>query len=377
MAAARFYSSVSGSIDLTASIVPSDSAITVSTTTGLPGTVPFTLVLDPGTATEEIVTATNVSGLTITITRGVDGSTATSHAAGVGNVRHMATARDFREPQEHIAASVNVHGIGTTGSVVGTDASQTLSNKTLASPTITGTAAAAAVTASSVAVTTTSTATTGLTVTAMSGATGPALDAFENALLGTTKARVKAAPGSTDIFQVTGNDYGLISGGSFTVTKSGRVSVVGSNGLGEPSTPMLTLKNADATTAPTTLSIQNSAGTEVAKVDGSGNLTAAAGTFSAAVSATNLSANMPAASTTKANKRLHWGTASGTTDASGYATITHGAGFTPTAVVAQPDEGIQWAVDSITATTFRLRLLTSAGAVNAAHGFNISFFCGE
>jgi hypothetical protein len=130
LAAARFYSSTSGSIDLTTSVAAGDTSILVSTTTGLPGTTPFTLVLDPGTNTEEIVTATNISGLTITVTRGVDGSSATSHAAGVGNVRHMATARDFREPQEHIGASSNVHGIGSTGSVVGTDTAQTLTNKT-------------------------------------------------------------------------------------------------------------------------------------------------------------------------------------------------------------------------------------------------------
>ncbi|HET8765830.1 MAG TPA: hypothetical protein VFM86_00740, partial [Pedococcus sp.] len=135
MAAARFYSSVVGALDLTGSISNSATSMTVSSTSGLPGTTPFTLVLDPGTATEEIVDVTNVSGLTLTITRGVDGTAAQAHSAGVGNVRHMATARDFREPQEHIGNSADVHGVGSTSSVVGTETVQTLKNKTAAAAT--------------------------------------------------------------------------------------------------------------------------------------------------------------------------------------------------------------------------------------------------
>lgn len=74
-------------------------------------------------------------------------------------------------------------------------------------------------------------------------------------------------------------------------------------------------------------------------------------------------------SATKAGKRLHWLSYTGTPDGSGYLIVTHGAGYTPTAVIAQPSAPIaggvsygQAVVDSLTATTFRVRSLTPAGA---------------
>lgn len=134
MAAARFYSSTSGAMNLTADITDADTSITVDSVAGLPGTRPFALVLDPGTASEEIVDVTNASGTTLTVTRGVDGTSAQAHAGGVGNVRHMATARDFREAQEHIGSSSGVHGL--TGAPAGTTDVQTLTNKTLEAATL-------------------------------------------------------------------------------------------------------------------------------------------------------------------------------------------------------------------------------------------------
>jgi hypothetical protein len=101
----------------------------------------FTVVIDPDTALEEIVDVTNwASGNTLSITRGVDGSTAVAHSAGAA-VRHMAIGRDYREANAHVEATSAVHGLA--GTVVGTTDTQTLTNKTLTSPTITGTGAIA------------------------------------------------------------------------------------------------------------------------------------------------------------------------------------------------------------------------------------------
>lgn len=128
----RYYSSTAGEMELQADITAASASMTVDSTTGLPGTTPFTVIIDPGTASEEIVDVTNVSGLSLTISRGVDGSPAQSHSAGA-KVRHMASARDFREAQEHINSDDGVHGVS--GDVVGTTDAQVLSHKDLSSAT--------------------------------------------------------------------------------------------------------------------------------------------------------------------------------------------------------------------------------------------------
>lgn len=58
-----------------------------------------------------------------------------------------------------------------------------------------------------------------------------------------------------------------------------------------------------------------------------------------------------------------------TPDASGFSTITHGLGYTPSVIIVQPESPItgspifgQVVVDSLTSTTFRVRCLSSTGA---------------
>ena len=93
----------------------------------------YTVVIDPDTALEEIVDVSAVSTNTLTIVRGVDGSTGQAHSAGAV-VRHMAIGRDYREANTHIEATT---GHGATGAVVGTTNTQTLTNKTLTAPVLT------------------------------------------------------------------------------------------------------------------------------------------------------------------------------------------------------------------------------------------------
>ena len=151
----RKYSSRSQQTTLTSAVTSGAVVLpVVSATTLLGGATvstgqTFTVVIDPDTALEEIVEITVVSGNNLTVTRAVDmaGAAAQDHSSGAV-VRHMIIGRDLRESNTHIEASAAyndgtgthaLHGLGSSdGSVVGTDATQTLTNKTLISPTLTG-----------------------------------------------------------------------------------------------------------------------------------------------------------------------------------------------------------------------------------------------
>jgi hypothetical protein len=141
----RKYSSRSQQTTLSAALTSSATTTTVVSGSTLAGGVTisagetYTVVIDPDTALEEIVDVTAISGNTLTITRAIDGSSGVAHSAGAV-VRHMAMGRDYREANTHIEATT---GHGATGAVVGTTNTQTLTNKTLTSPTITGTGAIA------------------------------------------------------------------------------------------------------------------------------------------------------------------------------------------------------------------------------------------
>lgn len=299
----RFYSSSAGVMELQGPISASDVAIVVDITTGLPGTTPFTLVIDPGIATEEIVDVTNVAGTTLTVTRGVDGSSGQAHTAGAV-VRHMASARDFREPQEHIAATSGVHGA--TGAVVGTTDTQTLTHKDLTDATNTFPAALA----------------TDAELAAHTGAT-------------IAHGASGAVVGTTNIQTLTNK---TISGSSNTLSNIPESAVTGlTTDLG-------------------------ALGTRVTAVEGNlGSQT----TFAAT-------------SASKDGKKLHWSTFSDSSDVNGYITITHGAGFTPTAVwVELTSAAFHHQVDTITSTTFRLRIVTESNGTTGVYAISGYFFCGE
>lgn len=125
----RYYSNNAPLMQLTANINASVTTITVGpAVAGLPTSTPFTLVIDEDLPTQELVEVTNISGTTLTVTRGVDNTTAIDHTVGA-EVKHDSSARDFLEPQLHIAASSGVHGV--VSRLVGADDTQTLTNKSI------------------------------------------------------------------------------------------------------------------------------------------------------------------------------------------------------------------------------------------------------
>jgi hypothetical protein len=154
---ARYYSSTAVETSLQSSIAAqsqgaSNTSFIVASISGFPTSYPYTLIVDPDTSKEEVVTVTSGSSTTLTVTRGSDNTQAVAHSAGAV-VRHGVSGRDFRESQNHIAArgydidqailsaanQTHVHGIATgDGVIVGTTKAQTLTNKVYSSGTVTG-----------------------------------------------------------------------------------------------------------------------------------------------------------------------------------------------------------------------------------------------
>lgn len=106
--ARRYYSSTAQRTTLSADITSTATTITVASVTGFPASYPYTLILDQDTVNEEVITVTNRSGTTLTVTRASDGTSGVAHTAG-STVNHGVSAQDFDEPNSHVnTASLHV-----------------------------------------------------------------------------------------------------------------------------------------------------------------------------------------------------------------------------------------------------------------------------
>jgi hypothetical protein len=136
----RYYSSSAAVTGLATGVTAGATSLTVNAITGFPVQYPYTLILDPATDSEEVVEVTAGSGTNLTVVRGVDGTTALAHSSGTENVKHGVSARDFDESNAHTNSN---EGHGTGSDIVGVSDAQELSSKTinLANNTVTGTLA--------------------------------------------------------------------------------------------------------------------------------------------------------------------------------------------------------------------------------------------
>ena len=115
MAPNRYYSSSAQPTTLAASLSPvspglTGQAVEVWSVTGMPVQYPFTLLLEWGTGSQEVVTVTQAATGTgpytfANCTRGDDGTTAPAHALGAAVV-HGVSARDFTDAQTALAAAL-------------------------------------------------------------------------------------------------------------------------------------------------------------------------------------------------------------------------------------------------------------------------------
>lgn len=101
---------------LSGAITNVSTSLVVNNVTGLPTSFPYTIVIDRGTALEDVMDVTNAVGTTLTVTRSVDGYTAQGHALGA-RVEHVTTARDYTEFQTKLDDRVTLTGAQTIAGV--------------------------------------------------------------------------------------------------------------------------------------------------------------------------------------------------------------------------------------------------------------------
>lgn len=132
--ARRYYSSTAARTTLASGVDGSTVTLSVTAVSGWPTQYPYTLIIDKDTVNEELVSVSARSGTTLTVTRGVDGTSGTAHNAGA-TVEHGVSARDFDEPNDHVNDTTSAHGL-TIANVVTLAGTQTLTNKTITGGTV-------------------------------------------------------------------------------------------------------------------------------------------------------------------------------------------------------------------------------------------------
>lgn len=106
----RYYSSTAQPTALLQNLDTASVSLKVAAVTGFPTSFPYTLTIDAGLTGQEVVTVTAASGTTLTVTRGVDSTAASTHITGAV-VTHSTSARDYAEPQAFIANFFIVTGV--------------------------------------------------------------------------------------------------------------------------------------------------------------------------------------------------------------------------------------------------------------------------
>jgi hypothetical protein len=342
---ARYYSSIAVETALSGSIPAqaqgaANTAFIVASVSGFPSNYPYTLIVDPDTSKEEVVTVTAGSGTTLSVTRGSDNTQGVAHSAGAV-VRHGVSGRDFREAETHIAArgydidqtildlanQTHVHGIVTAeGVVVGTLKAQTLTQKTLTTPIINGATITGTVTATSATFTSPtisgSPVITGLSSAGMVASSATPKDYVDSILGSATSAAISAA--SAAVSATSAATSATSSANSATASaSSASASATSASAAATSATSAAASATAAATSATSAAASATAAATSATSAAASAT-TAAASVATIAGYATS-AANSASAAATSATSAAASATAAATSATSAAASATAAA----------------------------------------------------
>jgi hypothetical protein len=383
---ARYYSStavetaLSGSIPAQAQGAANTSFI-VASVSGFPSNYPYTLIVDPDTSKEEVVTVTAGSGTTLSVTRGSDNTQGVAHSAGAV-VRHGVSGRDFREEQTHIAArgydidqtildlanQTHVHGIVTAeGVVVGTLKAQTLTQKTLTTPIINGATITGTVTATSATFTSPtisgSPVITGLSSAGMVASSATPKDYVDSILGSATSAAISAA--SAAVSATSAATSATSSANSATASaSSASASATSASAAATSATSAAASATAAATSATSAAASATAAATSATSAAASAT-TAAASVATIAGYATS-AANSASAAATSATSAAASATAAATSATSAAASATAAATSATSADSAASIAIAQASNASASATAAATSATSAANSATAA-----------
>jgi hypothetical protein len=369
--------------------------VIVNSVSGFPSTLPYTLILDPDTSKEEVVTVTAATSTTLTITRGQDNTQAQAHSANA-SVRHGVSAREFRELQTHIAArgvdadsailsgvDSHVHGlVANDGSVVGSTQQVTLTRKTLTTPTINGATLTGTVT-SSANITVSGGTITGLSSAGMSDTSATPKNYVDNILGSATAAAVSAA--SAVVSATSSANSATLSASSATASASSATASATSAGASATSatasaasatlsatsaTASASSASASATSASAAASSASAAAASVAAIatyatNASNSATSSANSATASASSATLSATSATASATSATASASSASASATSAGQAATSATSSANsatLSATSATASATSASASATSAAAAATSASSAATSAAA---------------
>jgi hypothetical protein len=363
---ARYYSSIAVETALGSSIPAqsqgqSNTSFIVGSVSGFPSSYPYTLLVDPDTSKEEVVTVTAGSGTTLTVTRGSDNTQAVAHSAGAV-VRHGVSGRDFRESENHIAArgydidetiltaanQTHVHGIATgDGVIVGTSKSQTLTNKVYSSGTFTGSFTASAATFVSPTISGTPVI-TGLSSAGMVDTSATPKNYVDSILGSATSAAASAASAAASANAASTSANSASTSAASALASANAASTSAASALTSANAASTSAASA-STSAASALNSANAASTSATSAANSAN--AAAASVATIASYATAAANSASAAATSATSAAASANAASTSAASAAASTTAAAASAAAAATSEANAAASATAAATSATS--------------------------